>query len=127
MECLPSRVLQKIFILLTLESLLKNHLALASTGPSGIFLASTFLLYSGNRLPSSYRSSAYLSTETALQNLQSSTDLLPNSSAAVTEFCNDVEVIDRNLTVTDMPHKTVCDLFINDILLFSLLCIYSYH
>ena len=43
---LPSKVLQIMFILLTLEGLLKNHLIHASTGPSGISLASTFLLYS---------------------------------------------------------------------------------
>ena len=80
-----------------------------------------------NRLPSSYRSSTYLSTKTALQNLPLSTELLPKSSATVTELCNDVEVTDGNLTVTDMPHKPVCDLFVEYILLFSLVCVYSYH
>jgi len=46
MEYLPSKVLQKLFILLTLEGLLEKHLIHALTGPSIISLASTFLLYS---------------------------------------------------------------------------------
>ena len=62
-----------------------------------------------NHLPSSYRSSAYLSTETALQNPPSTTDSLPSSSTAVSEICNDIEVTDENLNMTDMPHKMVCD------------------
>ena len=79
-----------------------------------------------NRLPSSYRSSAYLSTDSALQNLPSTTDLLPSGSTAVTEFCN-VEATEETLTMTDMPHKMVCDLLTKYISLFSLVCMYSHH
>ena len=47
MEYLLSRVLQELFIILTLEGLLENHLVHALPGPGGISHASTFLLYSG--------------------------------------------------------------------------------
>ena len=79
-------------------------------------------------LPSSYRSSVYLlSTDSALQNLPSTTNLLPSGSIAVTKFCNDVEATEENLIMTDMPHKMVCDLLIKYISLISLVRIYSHH
>lgn len=75
-------------------------------------------------LPSSYRSSPYLSTETALQSLSSTTNSLPSSSSTeVSEICDGIDVTDENLTMADIPHKMVCDLFTQVYSIIFFLCI----
>ena len=115
MEYLPSRVLQKIFILLTLGVFWRTILFMLRLDQVKYSLQALFTIFrlipnwTWNCLPSSYRSSAYLSTEAALQN-PLTIESLPSSNTSVSETCNDIEVTDENLTMTDMPHEMVCDL-----------------
>ena len=116
-ECLPLWVLQAQFMPLIFECLLESHPVHAWTGTSGISRASTYLLYSGLFQIGTGTAyllvievhSPYLSTETALQSLPSTTDVMSSSSTQVGEVCEDgVDVTDENLMVADIPHRMIC-------------------